>query len=82
MEGIKQDVEYWISQFNNLRKTIKIDKWSYGNHVEYMDLYIYKGDKFYSNGFLDFKIFQKKSIGICIFLKKAAICHIQLKIMC
>ena len=24
-----------------------------------MDLYIYKGDKFYSSGILDFKIFQK-----------------------
>ena len=43
MEGTKQDVEYWISQFNNLRKTIKIDKWSFGNHVEYMDLYIQRG---------------------------------------
>ena len=60
MKGTKQDVEYWICQFNNLRETIKIDKWSFGNHVEYMDLYIYKGDKFYSHGFLDFRIFQKE----------------------
>ena len=41
MEGTKKDVEYWINQFNGLRKTIKIDKWSFGNHVEYMDIYIY-----------------------------------------
>jgi len=40
-EGIKKDVEYWINQFNGLRKTIKIDKWSFGSHVEYMDIYIY-----------------------------------------
>jgi len=39
-EGTKKDVEYWIKQLNNLRKTINIDKWSFGNHVEYMDLYI------------------------------------------
>ena len=60
IEGRKQDVEYWINQFNTLRKTIKIDKWSFGNHVEFMDLYIYKGDKFYESGFLDFKIHQKE----------------------
>ena len=59
MEGRKKDVKYWISQFNSLRKTITIDKWSFGNHVEFMDLYIYKGDKFYTSGILDFKIFQK-----------------------
>ena len=41
MEGTKKDVEYWINQFNGLRKTINIDKWKFGNHVEYMDIYIY-----------------------------------------
>ena len=59
MEGKKKDVEYWINQFNNLRQTITIDKWPFGNHVEFMDLYIYKGDKFLSTGILDFKSFQK-----------------------
>ena len=59
MEGGKKDVIYWINQFNTLRKTIKIDKWSFGNPVEFMDLYIYKGDKFYTSGILDFKIYQK-----------------------
>ena len=59
INGRKQDVEYWINQFNTLWKTIKIDKWSFGNHVEFMDLYIYKGEKFYESGFLDFKIYQK-----------------------
>jgi len=60
MEGNKEDVKYWIDQFNSLRKTITIDKWSFGNHVEFMDLYIYKGEKFYTSGILDFKIFQKE----------------------
>ena len=58
MEGRKKDVEYWINQFNSLRKTT-INKWSFVNHAEFMDLYIYKGDKFYTSGILDFKIFQK-----------------------
>ena len=36
-EGNKNEVEYWISQFNLLRNMIKIDKWSSGTHVEDMD---------------------------------------------
>ena len=60
MEGNKKDVKYWIDQFNSLRKTITIDKWSFGNHVEFMDLYIYEGEKFYMSGTLHFQIFQKE----------------------
>ena len=46
-------------------KTINIDKWTFGNHVEYIDIYIYiyifvYVEKFYSSGFLDFRIFQKE----------------------
>ena len=59
MEGRKKDVEYWINQFNGLRKTITIDKWIFGNHVEFMDLYIYTCNKFYTSVFWYFKIFQK-----------------------
>ena len=61
MEGNKEDVKYWINQFNSTRKTITIDKWFFGNQVEFMDLYIYKGEKIYMSGILDFKIFQKKN---------------------
>ena len=50
MEGTKKDVKYWISQFNGLRKTITIDKWPFSNHVEYIDLYIYKEEKKYFPG--------------------------------
>jgi hypothetical protein len=67
MEGSKKDVEYWIKQFNGLRKTIKIDKWSFGNSAEYMDIYIYKGEKFFSTGLLDFRIFQKE-INRCMYI--------------
>ena len=28
MEGTKKDVEYWINQFDGLRKTININKWN------------------------------------------------------
>ena len=63
MEGNKNDVKYWIDQFNSLRKTITIDIFFFGNHVEFMDLYIYKGEKFYMSGILDFKIFQKEVNG-------------------
>ena len=42
----KKDFEYWISEFNNLVKSIKIEKFKYGPRVEYMDLIIYKGNTF------------------------------------
>ena len=62
MEGTKKNVESWINQFNGLRKKIKIDKWTFGYDVKYMDIYVYisKGEKFFSSGFLDFRIFQKE----------------------
>ena len=50
-----------------LRKTITIDKWKFGNHVDFMDVYIYKGEKFYSSGFLDFRIFQNE-INRCMYI--------------
>jgi len=83
MEGSKIDVEYWIKQFNGLRETIKIDKWSFGNSAEYMDIYIYTKEKSFSRP--DFWIFffsKKKSIDICIFLQKAAMFLTPSKIMC
>ena len=56
---IKKDVEYWISEFNNLVKSIKKDKFKYGPRVEYLDLIIYKDNRFHDQGFFDIKIFQK-----------------------
>ena len=41
-----------------LRKSIKIDKWSIGNKVEYMDLEIFKGSRFYTCGKMDIKLHQ------------------------
>ena len=51
---------YWITQFNMLRESIKIDKWSIGNKVEYMDLKIYKGSRFFTCGKMNVKLHQKK----------------------
>ena len=41
MEGNKLDFEYWVSEFNLLRDSIgTIDKFKFGNEVDFMDLYI------------------------------------------
>ena len=58
--GSKTDVEYWIMEFNKLEKSIEIDKYTYGPKVEYMDIVIYKGDRFLKNGFFNIKFFQKQ----------------------
>ena len=57
----KTEFEYWVSKFNLLRDTITIDKFSYGDSVDFMDLHIYKADNFASTGKFDISIFQKKS---------------------
>jgi len=59
MNGNKKGVQLWIKEFNNLRENIFIDKMSFGNHVAYMDLYIFKGNKFYETGKLSIKVYQK-----------------------
>jgi len=56
----KIEFEYWVSEFNLLRDTITIDKFSYGDSVDFMDLHIYKADDFASKGKFDISIFQKK----------------------
>ena len=75
MEGNKLDFEHWVSEFNSLRETITIDKFNFGNSVEFMDLYIYKGDEFFVTGKLDilYLCFKKKKTNICIFHVKVGI---------
>ena len=55
-KGSRKDVEYWISEFNNLMESIKIDKFKYAPRMEYMDLIIDSMKKF----FFDIKIYQKE----------------------
>ena len=61
MERNKFDFEYWVSEFNLLRKTITIDKFKFGNEVDFMDLFICKGEEFLRNGKLDISIFQNEA---------------------
>ena len=42
-----------------LRETITIDKFKYGDEVDFMDLFIFKGEKFKYEGIFDVSIFQK-----------------------
>ena len=59
-KGSKSDVhmEYWIATLNSLVKSIIIDKFNYGSKVEYMDLVIFKGNRFHQEGLFDIKNFQ------------------------
>ena len=59
-EANKEEFEYWIHEFNLLRETITIDKFKYGNDVDFMDLLVFKGERFYVDGKLDVSIFQKE----------------------
>ena len=58
-KGSRQDVEYWIAEFNKLVQSIIIDKYTYGTQVAFMDLFIYKSDRFRKYGKYDINIFQK-----------------------
>ena len=60
-KGVREDVIYWIDQFNKLRKTVQIDKYNWGNSLDYMDLFIYKSDAFYTDGKLSISIHQKET---------------------
>ena len=66
-KGNKKEFEYWVSQFNLLRETITIDKYSYGDYVEFMDLFIFKGDDFSTSGKFDISVFQKRRKQIYVY---------------
>ena len=57
-EGSQEEVECWINQFNLLRDTIKIDRWSYGTHVEF-NLEMFSGSRFFEKGMFDIRLHQK-----------------------
>ena len=40
-------------------ENVFIEKWEFGNHIAFMNLYIYKGNKFFIDGTLSIKVFQK-----------------------
>ena len=51
--------ERGLMDFNQLRENIFIDKWTFGNYVAYMDLYIFKGNNFLDTEILSIKVYQK-----------------------
>ena len=53
--GTIEDIVYWTKQFNLLRESIKIKKWTIGNTVECMDLGVFKGLRFFSCRKMDIK---------------------------
>ena len=48
-----------------------IGKVSFGNHVACMDLYIFKGSKFFETGNLSVKVYQKPKINSMYILYKS-----------
>ena len=48
--GTYKEFSTCVSKFNALRKKITIDKWSFGNNVNFMDLFIYKDTDFFKKG--------------------------------
>ena len=46
----KIEFSKWVSEFNNLRENIFIDKWQFGNKVAFMDLYTLKGNNIFRTG--------------------------------
>ena len=60
MEANKEEFEYWIHEFNLLRETITIDKFKYGSEVDFMDLFVFKGDRFFVDEKSDVSVFQKE----------------------
>ena len=65
--GTLNDIMYMIKTFNMLIKSIKINKWSIGSNVEYMDLEMFKGSRFFTCGKMDIKLLQKKDKQIFSF---------------
>ena len=55
---------------------IKIDQWSYGTHVEYMLLEIYRGSRFFEKGMFDIVYIKSMKINACICWQKAEMKHI------
>ena len=60
MQGNKFDFEDWVLEFNLLQKTLTIDKFKIGNEADFMDLFIYTGEEFFTYGKLDVSVFQKE----------------------
>ena len=56
----KNEFELWVDEFNLLRESITIDRFKYGNQVDFMDLFVFKGESFLDNGKFEVSVFQKE----------------------
>ena len=66
MKGNKSDVVYWVVKFHSRRESINIDKFKFGNIVDFIDLYIFKGHFFYKMGSWIYLFSKKRRMNICI----------------
>ena len=66
----------WFNEFNLLGETITIDEFKYGNEVDFMDLFVFKGENFLDNGKFDISVIQKEENNICIFQRLVDTKHI------
>ena len=49
-----------VKEFIDLHENILTEKINFGNHVAYMELYIFKGNKFYETGKLSILVYQNQ----------------------
>ena len=78
-KGSKKDFEYWVSEFNMLRETITIDKFKYGDEVDFMFFFIFLDKSLNRKEFLIYLSSKNQKINICTFLLKADMRNIRLK---
>ena len=61
MSHTKREFITWLNGFNARRKDITIDKWTFGNDVNFTALSIYKCEDFFKKGKLDISTHKKPS---------------------
>ena len=63
------DDGFGIIKSNNPWENVFIDiiKWQFRNNVAFKDLFIYKGNNFHINGYLDIKVYQNLKINIYVY---------------
>jgi hypothetical protein len=49
-----------FKKFNSLVESIEIDKFDFGNKVNYLDITIFIGKRFQASGIFDLKLYQKQ----------------------
>jgi hypothetical protein len=58
--GTKEALQSWLDFFNSLVPEIKLTWEISSTHLDFLDLHLYKGERFKSTGILDMETFQKR----------------------